>query len=254
MVFLFNYFMLANRFESLFSFKNLTLDFVAQLSWYEWIAYSFAINVLLFLFSIAVYILIDKTCPKVVLQKENQPILSSDIKQCSWTIVCNVLVMLGGVFLWKENIIGLANASFWGILFQVVLLVLLMDLLMYGFHRLAHIPFIYDILHQKHHQHTSTNYLSLFVLHPLETIGFGCMILVILTVYDFSPIAITIYLFINLLWGTIGHLNKEFFPKKWRKLYIGTSKFHNDHHLHEKTNFGFYTSIWDHLLGTYKKQ
>ena len=124
---------------------------------------------------------------------------------------------------------------------------------MYLFHYAAHIPFIYKILHSKHHEHVSTNYLSLFVLHPFETIGFGMMMMVLLMCYHFSLAAITIYLFINLVWGTIGHLNREFFPASFDRFFVGTSKFHNLHHLDEHKNFGFYTSIWDRLFGTYKR-
>lgn len=63
--------------------------------------------------------------------------------------------------------------------------------------------------------------------------------------------SITIYLFINLIWGTVGHLNREFFPKWIEQLFLGTTKFHNQHHLNEQKNFGFYTSIWDRMFGTY---
>jgi sterol desaturase/sphingolipid hydroxylase (fatty acid hydroxylase superfamily) len=69
---------------------------------------------------------------------------------------------------------------------EVVALLLLMDLLMYFFHYAAHFPFIYKLLHGKHHEHVSTNYLSLFVLHPFETLGFGLMMLVLLIAYDFQ--------------------------------------------------------------------
>lgn len=123
---------------------------------------------------------------------------------------------------------------------------------MYIFHCLVHHPFIYKILHRKHHEHKSTNFLSLFVLHPFETLGFGLMMISVFMLYDFSIFSITIYLFINLIWGTIGHLNREFFPKWMEQLFLGTTKFHNQHHLNEQRNFGFYTSIWDRIFGTYK--
>lgn len=94
---------------------------------------------------------------------------------------------------------------------EVVALIFLMDFCMYLFHYAAHAPSIYKMLHGKHHEHISTNFLSLFVLHPFETIGFGLMMIVLLMCYNFSLTAIVIYLTINLIWGTIGHLNREFF-------------------------------------------
>ena len=90
------------------------------------------------------------------------------------------------------------------------------------------------------------------MLHPLEALGFGLMMIAVFMCYPFSIVSITAYLFINLIWGTIGHLNREFFPKWTDKIFLATTKFHNQHHLDENHNFGFYTSIWDRLFRTFK--
>lgn len=161
--------------------------------------------------------------------------------------------MLIGVYLWKTNWIILNESkSIFAIIFEIICITIIMDLLMYVFHYFAHLPFIYKILHHKHHEHISTNYLSLFVLHPFEALGFGLMMIAVFMCYPFSIVSISAYLFINLIWGTIGHLNREFFPKWTDKILLGTTKFHNQHHLDENHNFGFYTSIWDHLFKTFK--
>lgn len=161
--------------------------------------------------------------------------------------------MLIGVYLWKTNWIVLNESkSIFTIIFEIICITIMMDLLMYIFHYFAHLPFIYNILHHKHHEHVSTNYLSLFVLNPLEALGFGLMMIAVFMCYPFSIVSITAYLFINLIWGTIGHLNREFFPKWTDKIFLGTTKFHNQHHLDENHNFGFYTSIWDRLFKTFK--
>ncbi|WP_228455329.1 sterol desaturase family protein [Chryseobacterium sp. Tr-659] len=169
------------------------------------------------------------------------------------TVICNSFVMLAGVFLWKSGWIVLGeHQSVVGIIAEVIALLFLMDLLMYFFHYAAHLPLIYKVLHGKHHEHISTNFLSLFVLHPFETIGFGLMMLALLLCYNFSVISISIYLLVNLIWGTIGHLNREFFPASFDRFFVGTTRFHNQHHLEGNRNFGFYTSIWDRVFRTYK--
>lgn len=224
-----------------------------QFSWPQWIIYSLIINILLYFFSIGLYLFIDKTCRKNLLQEKNHPVSKSDFYLSLFTVACNSLVMLLGVFLWKNGWLEPgSNLSAGIIVFEVIALLLVMDFLMYFFHYAAHLPFVYRLLHGKHHEHVSTNYLSLFVLHPLETIGFGLMMLVVLMCYDFSVISIFIYLIINLIWGTIGHLNREFFPAQFDRFFVGTTRFHNQHHQDETKNFGFYTSIWDRLFGTYK--
>lgn len=224
-----------------------------QFSWPEWVVFSLVINVFLYLFSIGLYIFIDKTCRKKRLQETDHPITTSDLFLSLFTVVCNSLVLLTGAFLWKNKWIEIGESMSVGVIFlEVVALLLFMDLFMYFFHYAAHLPWVYKMLHGKHHEHVSTNFLSLFVLHPFETIGFGLMMLVVLMGYDFSVISISVYLMINLIWGTIGHLNREFFPASFDKLLVGTTRFHNQHHLDETKNFGFYTSIWDRLFGTYR--
>ncbi|PKF73659.1 fatty acid hydroxylase [Chryseobacterium sp. PMSZPI] len=229
------------------------LEMFWQFSWSQWMTFSLIINIFLYSFSIGLYIFIDKTCHKSPLQEKNHPITVSDIYLSLFTVVCNSSVLLIGVFLWKNGWIELGQKLSVGTLcLEVLALLLLMDLLMYFFHYAAHVPLVYKMLHGKHHEHTSTNFLSLFVLHPFETIGFGLMMLILLMCYDFSVVSISIYLLINLIWGTIGHLNREFFPAQFDRFFVGTTRFHNLHHLNETKNFGFYTSIWDRLFGTYK--
>lgn len=224
-----------------------------QFSWLQWIIFSLLSNIFLCLFSITLYQFIEKTCHKELLQEQNHPLTKSDVYLSLLTVVCNSFVMLLGVFLWKNKwIIIDSQPSVVSVFLETIALIFLMDLLMYFFHYAAHLPFVYKILHGKHHEHVGTNFLSLFVLHPFETIGFGLMILALLISYDFSIISIVIYLLINLVWGTIGHLNREFFPASFDRLFIGTTRFHNQHHLDETKNFGFYTSIWDRLFGTYR--
>ncbi|WP_099769135.1 sterol desaturase family protein [Chryseobacterium sp. 52] len=232
---------------------SLYLKIFRQFSWLQWIVFSLLSNAFLCVFSIGLYQFIEKTCRKEQLQEQSHPVTRSDFSLCLLTIFCNSLVMLLGVFLWKANWIILdQNPSTGSAVLETIALILLMDLLMYFFHYAAHLPFVYKILHGKHHEHISTNFLSLFVLHPFETIGFGFMILALLMSYDFSVMSITFYLLINLIWGTIGHLNREFFPASFDNFFIGTTRFHNQHHLYENKNFGFYTSIWDRLFGTYR--
>ncbi|WP_126650351.1 sterol desaturase family protein [Chryseobacterium aureum] len=224
-----------------------------QFSWPEWMVFSLIMNAVLYMFSIGLYIFIEKTCRKSQLQEKNHPVTKSDFRLSLMTVLCNSFVMLAGAFLWKSGWIVLGQTqSLAGITAEVAALLLLMDLLMYFFHYAAHLPFLYKTLHGKHHEHVSTNFLSLFVLHPFETIGFGMMMLALLIVYDFSVVSISIYLLLNLIWGTIGHLNREFFPSSFDRFFVGTTRFHNQHHVDESKNFGFYTSIWDRVFGTYK--
>jgi sterol desaturase/sphingolipid hydroxylase (fatty acid hydroxylase superfamily) len=131
---------------------------------------------------------------------------------------------------------------------------MLMDFAMYLTHRIAHDPWLYKKIHATHHTHQATNPISLFVLNPLEVLGFGSLMLSVLIAIPLSGTAVLVYLTLNVLFGTLGHAGVEPFPRSWARWIlvrqIGTSTFHAEHHLQPRTNYGFYTVIWDRLFGT----
>lgn len=186
---------------------------------------------------------------------EKQPILRSDIILSFLTVFCNTFVFILGVYLWKYGFIKLDEEySLLQVVLEVFSLTLIMDLLMYLFHRSVHFLRHFKQFHERHHEHESTNLLSLFVLHPIESTGFGLMMLGVLFLFPFSATGISLYLILNSVWGTIGHLNHSVLPKSLLKLarkgYLCTSEFHYLHHQHPNYNFGFYTSVWDILFKT----
>jgi len=184
---------------------------------------------------------------------ENQPIVGSDVWAVLSTFCCNVVVFVFGAFCWKEGFLTVNFESLPIVIIgvQVVVLILIIDFLMYIFHKLAHVKGLYRFIHQKHHAHIGVNALSLFVLSPFEAIGFGVMLLAVLGSYPFHYIAVGVYLISNVLWGTIGHFNKvkSLSTKGWMS-WLGTASFHNTHHLEPHANFGFYTTCWDRLFKT----
>ena len=186
---------------------------------------------------------------------EEQPVLRSDVLLSLITVICNTLVFILGVMLWKTGFIVLNENRLWfQVLFEVLILTLIMDFLMYVFHRSVHFLRYFRKVHERHHEHESTNLLSLFVLHPVESIGFGLMMLGVITLFPFSAVGISLYLVLNSLWGTVGHLNHSVLPQSWLKIaqkgYLCTSEFHYLHHQNPDCNFGFYTSVWDVVFKT----
>ncbi|KAA2239859.1 sterol desaturase family protein [Chitinophaga agrisoli] len=173
------------------------------------------------------------------------------------TNILNTVVTYAGYWLWKHGFITITTGLSWNILTDFLLLFFGMDLLMFVFHYIIHKTFLYKAIHQLHHQSVDPRPLDLFILHPLETLAFGGLWLVLLMFRGFNIYAIVIYLVINVVFGLAGHLGIEPLPASLRRLplmkYIGTSTFHHDHHQDVGYNFGFYTSIWDRLMGTYKR-
>ena len=175
---------------------------------------------------------------------------------CS-TVFFNTLITLGGYLLFTSGIIVFhLDFNLLEILIDVVVLVLAMDLLMYVFHRAIHtLRFIYTY-HDLHHHYNTPTAISLFVLHPIEVLGFGVLWLFLLYAIDFSIYAVILYLMFNVTMGIIGHLRTECVPAAVKNnvllQWLANTGFHVDHHQHEEHNFGFYTKVWDRMFGTLK--
>lgn len=184
-----------------------------------------------------------------------EPIRASEVMAALSAVVLNAAISVVGWKLWTMDWIHLRDAPWWGVLLDTLAMVIGMDIAMYFSHRLAHHPWLYPWIHRFHHRHRETNPLSLFVLHPLEVFGFGSMMILFLMLYPMSPLGLILYLNLNVLFGTIGHAGVEPLPGSMLTRIpllnlLGTSTFHAEHHADHRHNFGFYTLIWDWLLGT----
>lgn len=175
---------------------------------------------------------------------------------CGLTNVLNTVITYAGFRMWKEGIITITTDISRMIIWDFLMLFFAMDLLMFVFHFTIHkTTFLFERVHQLHHQAIDPTPIDLFVLHPVEAIGFGSLWLLLLMLWSFNIYAVMIYLTVNVIFGLAGHLGMEPLPEKVRNLpllkYLGTSTFHHHHHQDLQHNFGFYTSIWDRIFGTY---
>ncbi len=182
------------------------------------------------------------------------------VKEIGWacsTIFFNTLVTLAGYKLYQFGfIIFYMQFSLTEIGIDFLLLVLAMDFLMYMFHWAIHKLHALYSYHDLHHQYNTPTAVSLFVLHPVEVLGFGGLWLWLLTLINFSIYAIILYLMFNVTMGMIGHLRTEIIPDGIKKhpifKWLANTGFHVDHHQNENYNFGFYTKVWDRIFGTLK--
>lgn len=220
----------------------------------EWIVFSFVGNVLVFAASVILCAWLARHYAQRPLFDHPQPVSPQDLGLAALTVLLNTGVAIAGWWLWQQSWITLTHPSVWRSVGDTLLFLLLMDAGMYAFHRLAHHPWLYPWIHSTHHRHQETNALSLFVLNPFEVLGFGSLMIAVLMLLPLSGTAVLTYLFLNTLFGTLGHAGVEPLPGRWCSgllmRQVGTSTFHAGHHLHMHSNFGFYTVIWDRLFGT----
>ncbi|MDN3579713.1 sterol desaturase family protein [Mucilaginibacter flavus] len=180
----------------------------------------------------------------------------NEIGICLLTNVINTAITYAGFWLWQQGYIVMNFTINWFIVIDFVALFMLMDLAMFIFHYAIHHSVVYKAIHRFHHHYTDPTPIDLFVLHPIETVGFGSLWLITIASLSFNFYSVLIYLTVNVFFGIMGHLGIEPFPHSIRRVipfrYLGTSTFHHNHHLNIHYNYGFYTTIWDKIFKTYK--
>lgn len=234
------------------------LERITELTFTELVVFSLVLNLIFYGVSIGLYTLANRFIKGEYIQDVKQEITKGDILLSLFVLVCNAFVLVLGVWFYNLGYIKVVeNSTVLIILLQTLALVIGMDFLMYVFHRIAHIPWFYSLVHLRHHQHTSVNPISLFVLHPIEAIGFGLLFTLLLYLFTFDTLAIALYLIINLIWGTIGHIDKDVFKntafERITRDILCLTVFHNIHHQDPNCNYGFYTLLWDKCFKTYRK-
>jgi sterol desaturase/sphingolipid hydroxylase (fatty acid hydroxylase superfamily) len=182
------------------------------------------------------------------------PLVRLEVAVAASVVVLNTVVSVVGFYLWRAGIVSFrTDVGLWAWL-DILVLLLVMDLAMYVLHRLAHHPWLFPLMHKLHHQYDRPRPLTLFILNPVENLSFGALWLAVITVYEASWFGMSVYLVLNVLFGTVGHLGVEPLPRAWPRLpvlrWVAGGTFHARHHQDLSANFGFYTLIWDRLFGT----
>lgn len=182
------------------------------------------------------------------------PLTRTEVGLACSTVLLNTLITALGLWMWRNGWIETVSPTFFRVLLDFVVFFVGMDLGMYVLHRLAHHPKIYPWAHLTHHKYENPRPLTLFVLNPLEVLGFGFLWLFAVWVYPATIEGMVVYLTFNVVFGLLGHVGVEPFPLAWIKRpvlkEISTSTFHAEHHQDAHHNFGFYTLLWDRLFGT----
>lgn len=212
-------------------------------------AFFLAVNVLLVGYSIGLWTFTRRMFHDSLFER-SRPVTRGDILLTCLCILANVLISLIGWQFWQWGRLPLGTGGWGQSVLDFCKLLLIMDFGMYVTHRIAHIKWIYPWLHGAHHDHVETNALSLFVLSPLEVLGFGGLMLLAILLAQPTEAGLTAYLSTNLTVGTLGHAGVRLLPAaKWSSG-LDTSAFHMRHHTQRECNYGFYTPVWDWIFGT----
>jgi Delta7-sterol 5-desaturase len=227
-----------------------------QLKWHDALTLFWCENVIIVFAAIGLGHMVAYCFPlSKKLGDSNVSISRKEVGITAVTCIINTLITFAGYWLWKEGYIQMHEGISFMLIIDVLVLFLGMDLLMYVFHISIHKTFLYRWVHWLHHQYADPKPIDLFVLHPVETISFGALWLLVLIAYPASYWAVFSYLVLNIIFGVLGHTGAEPMSVRWQQnrllKYFGNSTFHFNHHQQEGYNFGFYTTIWDRMFGTF---
>lgn len=143
------------------------------------------------------------------------------------------------------------------LIISVILMILLHDTYFYWSHKLMHNSKWLYRFHKIHHQSHNPTPWAAFAFHPVEAlISLGIVPLIIFSIPT-HPLALMIFLTLMTIYNILVHLGYEIFSKKFTNHAVGkwqnTTSNHDLHHqIGGKFNYGFYFSIWDRIMGTYR--
>ncbi len=230
------------------------IDWLQGASWLEASLAFLAENLLIFLLVVVGGEWLVRRYQSRPVSEPPATITTTEITVALSNVLLNTAITLAGWQLWRHGAIRFRTDVGWGAAADIIALVLIMDLLMYWLHRLAHTPLLFQWIHRMHHRYERVRPMTLFALNPFENLGFGLLWLAVISVYPASWLGMSVYMVLNVVCGAIGHLGVEPVPAEWARQplvsSIAGSSFHAQHHQDAEHNFGFYTLIWDRLFGT----
>lgn len=227
------------------------VDYLHQADFSAVVQIAFLGNFLLFFLSIIFYAVAHYLYNSKQELVERHPILKADIGNAILNISLNAVVAIAGIYMLRIGWIKIVDLDWKVFPIKFLGVLFLVDFLMFILHWLVHKSILYRYFHYRHHTFERTNALSLFVMHPLENVMFGAILIITFMLIPCDIFTVGFYLGFNLLWGILGHIgfNLLEFKNRW----ITNGLFHMNHHHDIHVNFGFYTSIWDRLFKTHRE-
>jgi sterol desaturase/sphingolipid hydroxylase (fatty acid hydroxylase superfamily) len=132
----------------------------------------------------------------------------------------------------------------------------IVELYLYGLHRLMHTRAMFRRVHRLHHLSAATDAWTALSLHPVEALAaFGIFPVLVVAhpVHVATIVGVSTFMILMLV-GT--HVNREPVPRAWHESaltsWLTTPLVHVGHHSDARANFGAATTLPDRLFGTHR--
>lgn len=154
------------------------------------------------------------------------------------------LYMKGYSYLTCENI---WHYGVFYLFYDVVIAITIQSVLEYYWHRLMHIPMFYKLFHKYHHHYKSPEPFDDLYIHPIEAIGYYC---ILHSPPFLFPCHLYAYIIYMIILGTCGVLDHSGIYLYVPLLY--NTRDHDLHHSKFDVNYSFPFPFMDILHGTYE--
>jgi sterol desaturase/sphingolipid hydroxylase (fatty acid hydroxylase superfamily) len=176
------------------------------------------------------------------------------------TALARLIVPLAPVAaaIWVQSLgIGILNSVDISTLVSGVLTFILLDLLIYGQHRLFHsVPLLWR-LHRMHHTDLDLDVTSGLRFHPLEILFSLTIKILAVCILGAPPVAVLVFEMVLNGTSMFNHSNLRIplILERILRLFVVTPDMHRVHHsvIHREmnSNFGFNIPVWDRIFKTY---
>lgn len=164
------------------------------------------------------------------------------------------LVALGiekGIFKVYSDI---GEYGIWYFIASTILALIIHDTYFYWVHRAMHHPKLFKHMHRTHHRSRNPTPFTAYAFDAPEAVVMAAFLPIMVLFLPLHHVSIGLVLAIMILRNAIGHCGFEVFPRKTLRspwLSWNTTVTHHDmHHRYNRSNYGFYFSWWDKLMGT----
>lgn len=155
---------------------------------------------------------------------------------------------------WTQVYLDLSDASWLYFALSVVLVMAVHETYFYWMHRLLHWKPLFRHVHRVHHRSRTPTSWAGYATHPVEGLLMSGNLIVHPLLFPVHPLAMVLYLVIQMVYSTLGHCGYDTFPpvfrRRWYLSWHNTPSHHDDHHRYVHGNFGHYLNVWDWLMRT----
>ncbi|CUS12236.1 unnamed protein product [Tuber aestivum] len=226
----------------------------------DWERQAFSLFLITWIFGIIIYFVFSSLSYFLIFDKDtfkHPKFLKNQIRQEMAQTMCSLPVMavftapffLAEVRGYSKLYADVELYGKWYLWFQFPLFLMFTDFWIYLIHRGLHHKSIYKTIHKPHHKWIMPTPFASHAFHPVDGFSQSIPYHVFPFIFPLHKFAyIGLFIFIN-VWTIMIH-DGEYVANS---PIVNGAACHTMHHLYFNYNYGQYTTLWDRLLGSYRK-